>query len=95
MFISLAALTGVSVHDTKIDKLTTSLVGVPAIMSSTEGGHKYMQSDAHTHVERVTLNEMRSASPRLAPRYAEQKKYLLQKNVQRGHHVFDGYNLAI
>ena len=60
MFISLAALTGVSLHDTKIDKLTTSIVGVPSIMSSTESATKGLSTDPHTHVERVSLNESRS-----------------------------------
>lgn len=94
MFISLAALTGVSLHDTKIDKLTTSIVGVPSIMSSTESATKGLSTDPHTHVERVSLNESRSTQPRLAPR-SDHRKHMMQKATPKGTHHHDGYNLPI
>lgn len=57
MFVAMAALTGVAVHDTKVDKLATSLVGVPAAVAATDGGHK-LASDPHTHVERVSVEKI-------------------------------------
>lgn len=93
LFVSLAALAGVTLHDTKVDKLATSFVGIPATIASTEGS-KGISGDPHTHVERVSIGDMKTAQPRLMPR-ADQKKYLLQKNVPRGSHSFDGYALPI
>lgn len=95
MFISLAALAGVTLHDTKIDKLATSLAGIPAMMSSTESGSKGLSGDAHTHVERVSLNENSSSSqPRLAPR-SDYRKHLMQKAVPKGSHHHDSYSLPL
>ncbi len=93
LLISLAALAGVSLHDTKLDKLATTFVGVPALMTSSESGSKGFNTDPHTHVERVSLNEM-SSQPRISPR-SDQKKHLMQKNVPRGVHRFDGYALPV
>ena len=92
-FIALAALAGVAVHDTKIDKLTSTFVGVPALVASTEGAQNKLSSDPHTHVERVTIEN--SSHPRIAPRLGDQKKHVLQKNVPKGGHSFDGYSLPL
>ncbi len=94
MFISLAALAGVTLHDTKIDKLATSLAGIPAMMSSSESGSKSLSGDAHTHVERVSLNQNGSSQPRLAPR-SDYRKHLQQKAVPKGSHHHDGYSLPL
>lgn len=88
-FVSLLALMGVALHDTKVDKLATSLVGIPALMATTDAGSKLIQNDPHTHVERVVLNEMNTTNPRLAPRFADQKKHMLQRGTPKGTHCFD------
>lgn len=93
LLISLAALTGVALHDTKLDKLASSMVGVPSMMTHAEGGSK-IASDPHTHVERVSLNNLHAAQPRLAPR-ADHKKHMLQKAAPKGANRYDGYNLPI
>lgn len=93
LLISLAALAGVSLHDTKLDKLATTFVGVPALMTTSEGGAKGFNTDPHTHVERVSLKEM-SSQPRISPR-SDSKKHLMQKNVPKGVHRFDGYALPV
>lgn len=93
IFISLTTLAGVALHETRLDKLTLSTMAVPAVMAISDGSIRNMTNDPHTHVERVSLNEMRSTSPMLAPRYGEQKKHLLQKGVPRGFHHFDNYSL--
>ena len=92
--ISLAALTGVTLHDTKVDKLATSFAGIPAITSTTEASAKSISSEPHTHVERVNVSELRSSLPRLVPK-TEHKKHLMQKNVPKGWHSFDGYALPV
>lgn len=82
-------------HETKLDKLTLSTMAVPVVMATSDGSIRNISNDPHTHVERVSLNEMRSSSPMLAPRHGEQKKHLLQKGVARGFHTFDYYNLLL
>ncbi|MES2876077.1 MAG: hypothetical protein V4678_01270 [Patescibacteria group bacterium] len=94
LFVSLAALAGVTLHDTKLDKLATSFAGIPALMSHAESGARSMSGDPHTHVERVSLNNMQSSQPRLAPR-ADHKKHMIQKNMPKGAHRYDGYALPI
>lgn len=94
LFVSLAALMGVTLHDTKIDKLATSVVGVPSMMTTAESGSKGLSGDPHTHVERVSLRDMHSSQPRLMPR-AEHKKHLMQKNMPKGAHRYDGYALPL
>lgn len=94
LLISLAALAGVSLHDTKLDKLATTFVGIPAFMTTNDGSSKGFNTDPHTHVERVSLNEMNSQQPRISPR-SNQKKHLMQKNVPKGVHRFDGYALPV
>jgi hypothetical protein len=92
--ISLSALAGVTLHDTKIDKLATTFSGIPAMMSHAESGSKGISNDLHTHVERVQLSEVHSAQPRIAPR-GDQKKHMIQKNMPKGAHRYDGYSLPI
>ena len=94
LFVSLAALTGVTLHDTKLDKLATTFAGIPAMMSQAESGTKGMSSDPHTHVERVSLGSMQSSQPRLAPRI-DHKKHMIQKNMPKGAHRYDGYSLPL
>ena len=94
LFISLSALAGVALHDTKIDKLATTFAGIPAMMTHAEAGTKAIGADQHTHVERVSIGDMRSAQPSLAPRN-DHKKHMLQRNMPKGAHRFDGYALPI
>ncbi len=96
LLVSLAALTGVTIHDTKDDKLTASIIAMPSVMASTEGASKIasLDSSAHTHVERVSVNDMKSSQPRLAPRI-DHKKHMMQKNMPKGAHRYDGYALPI
>jgi hypothetical protein len=96
VFVSLAALTGVTLHDTKADKLATSIIAMPSNVPSTEGSAKSvsLDSSAHTHVERVSLNDVKSSQPRIAPRI-EHKKHMMQKNMPKGANRYDGYALPL
>ena len=97
LFVSLAALTGVTLHDTKADKLATSIISMPSVMANTEGASNKaanLDSSAHTHVERVSLNDVKTSQPRISPR-SDHKKHLMQKNVPKGANRYDGYNLPI
>lgn len=93
LFVSLAALAGVTLHDTKIDRLATTFVGVPAMTANVEGV-KNMASDPHTHVERVSLSDVKTSQPRIMPR-SDQRKHLMQKSAPKGTHFYDGYNLPL
>ena len=96
LLISLAALTGVVVHDTKVSRLATTFSAVPAVMSATDDGNRTLLSnDTHPHVEKVNLSEIRSVEPGLAPRISDQKKHMLQRNVPKGGHRYDGYVVPI
>jgi hypothetical protein len=94
LFVGLAALTGVTLHDTKIDKLATTFAGIPAMMSSTEGAGKSLATDQHTHVERVSLNDVKSTQPRLATRN-DHRKHVVQRSTPKGTNAFDGYSLPM
>lgn len=90
---------GVLVHDTKVDQFTTTLMATPAIVASYDGINNALKlGDGHTHTERVIVSQLSRSlaleNPRMQPRQ-EDKKYVLQKNVMRGYHPFDNYNLPI
>ncbi len=101
ILLTLSTATGVLVHDTHIDKATTTVLATPAAVTNYDSNTKSIQfnSDFHTHIERgataQTLHSFRTHQPRITPRVTEDKKHLLQKHVTRGHHAFDNYNLPI
>lgn len=100
ILLSLSTMFGVLVHDTKVDQFTTSLLAVPTIVVTYDGVNNVLkQSDSHTHTERMVLSQLTRSlaleNPRMQPRGYEDKKYVLQRNVIRGHHPFDNYNLPI
>jgi hypothetical protein len=91
---------GVLVHDTKIDQFTTAYLAVPSIATSYDGSNPALKlGDPHTHMERVAISQLTRSlaleNPRMQPRGQEDKKYVLQRNVARGHHPFDNYNLPV
>lgn len=95
LMLSLTALTGVTLHDTKVDRLTTALVGVPVtVAANADGSMKSIASDPHTHAEHVSVKDMKTSQPRLVPR-SEHKKHMMQKNMPKGAHRYDGYALPI
>lgn len=101
VLVSLTTATGVFVHDSNIDKVTTHVV------SSLPSGVQVLQNGAaenrlgnmlHDHVERASFSQavrdINASSPRIQPRN-EDKKYVSQKNAMRGDFLFDNYNLPI
>lgn len=100
ILISLATMFGVVIHDTQVDKLTVATIGVPAIIATYEGFNKAIEkSDAHTHTERISLSQvvrnMNAQGDRTQARLFEDKKYVSQKNVTRGHNAFDNCYLPM
>lgn len=99
ILMSFSTATGVLVHDMHIDQAVSTLA-MPAAMASVDTTKAVNLGGAdHTHVERASLSQalrdVRVGTPSIQPRVAENKKYLLQKRVARGYHVFDNYNLPI
>lgn len=90
VFVSLAALTGVTIHDTKLDKLTISAMSAATVVAAADVVHKF-NTDAHTHVERISL---KGNAPRIMPR-DDHKKHMLQKAMPKGAHRYDGYALPL
>lgn len=96
VIISLLTLAGVLLHDTKLDKLARTFIGIPSTVAITDGVGHSAKADDHTHVERISLNQMKNQDqPRLTPRYLQQKKHMMQKSVPRGTHGFDFYSIPI
>ena len=96
IFISLATLVGLALHETKTDTFTTTLIGLPAVMATYGGlGAIALQGDAHTHVEHFSMSSARTVhqTSYVPPRYFQHKKHLLQNNTPKGHHPFDNYTL--
>ena len=101
--IALLTVTGIAVHDTKIDSLTKFALAVPVAIVTYEGTRSLMLlglgGDAHTHVERVSIDQRANRStalmPKLGSRKNEDKKYRLNKSVQKGYHAFDNYSLPL
>ena len=98
IFISVATLVGLALHETKTDKLTTALIGIPAIMA-TYGGASLaaLHGEAHTHVEHFSMAAVQRVhqTTYVPPRALEHKKHLLQKSIPKGHHPFDNYILPV
>lgn len=95
LLLSLTALTGVALHDTKVDRLATALVGAPLILAANaDGTTKSIASDPHTHAEHISLKNVKNVQPRIMPR-SVQKKHMMQKNMPKGANSFDGYMLPI
>lgn len=99
ILISLSTMFGVVVHDTHVDKLAVATIGVPAIIATYGGYNNGIKNDAHTHTERISLSQvvrnMNTQTNRTQTRLFEDKKYMSQKNVARGHNAFDNCYLPL
>jgi len=98
VIISLATATGVLFHDARVDRLMSVLLSMP-ITSSYEANPRAVSfNDLHTHTEQVSFDQsLRGAAQTISiqPRAGEDKKYLLQKHIAKGHHPFDNYSLPL
>lgn len=95
VMVSLLTMTGVTVHDTNVDKAVTTAI-YQSYASPT--GQVKLGNDPHTHSERGSLSQavrdLKTSNPRIQPRNDE-KKHMMQKHAARGHHPFDNYNLPL
>ena len=95
IFISMLMLVSVLLHDTRLAKLATTMIGIPAAIASTDASHRVFTTDPHTHVERLNVGELRSQLPRLMPRAIEDRKYVLQRPVRGSTNPFEGNFLPL
>lgn len=101
--IALLTVTGIALHDSKLDSLTKIALAIPVFVVSYESANMLalagLAGDAHTHVERVSVERTASKStswtPNLGSRKNQDKKYRLNNRVQKGHHAFDNYHLPV
>lgn len=94
---SLLTLSGVFLHDTRLDKATL-LAATPIEAQYASPSKAILQGDAHTHVERNSFSQAmriyQTSTPGVQPRNDE-RRHLMQRNVPKGHHAFDNYNLPL
>lgn len=99
IIVSLSTLSGILLHDTRLDKVTAVAAVPPSVLAHYESINKAVHfGDSHTHVERSSFSQaMRSyqtSTPGLQPR-SESRKHLMQSRIPKGHHTFDNYNMPI
>jgi len=86
LIIAFTTGVGVLVHDTQIDKAASLAIALPAIVATYSAVDKALKtSDAHTHVERVTIG---GSNHRIQPRVGDDKKYIVLKKF--GAHSLNG-----
>lgn len=77
--LTLATSFGVLLHDTQLDRATTTALTLPAIVAAYGAADIGLKlSDGHTHTERVSLG---ASQPRIQPRGHDDKKYMLNKKL--------------
>lgn len=99
--VALLTLTGIALHETKIDTVTSLSLVLPAMMASygTANAAMHLSGEEHMHVESISLENVMgrftSTNPFTPTRHGESKKYRMQKNAPKGYHAFDNYSLPI
>jgi hypothetical protein len=100
ILVTLSTAASVFLHDMRIDKMAMTALALPTTLTN-ETSNKLISfgGDLHTHTERTSITgsvqDLKTQTPTTQPRLSEDKKHLLQKQVMRGHHPFDSYNLPI
>ena len=88
--IAIIVTFGVLVHDTRFDKIVKIATVPAAAIASALGAHGLdFGGHAHTHVERVSLNNVLSSMPRTQPR-DDNRRHYLSKNLSRTDDFFGG-----
>jgi len=99
--VALMTLFGLALHETKLDVMASLSAVLPAVVASYGTASIMMQlsSNDHTHVERVSVENvvgrLTSLNPLTPTRHGDDKKYRMQKNIPKGHHPFDNYSLPV
>ena len=92
ILLTLLTLTGIVVHDTKLDYATKTALALPAMLITFDLDKAFRHGADHTHVERVSLSHALRSVPKVKPN-DEYKRFLLTQKVNKGTQPFDGYYL--
>lgn len=84
LIITLSTAFGVLIHDTQIDKATSTALTMPALIAAYGAADIALKlNDPHVHNERASLSEgvrdLKASQPRVQPRNGDDKKYVTQK----------------
>ena len=84
LLLTLTTSFGVLIHDTQIDRATSTALAVPIALATFGAADVALKTnEAHTHVEKVnvakTLQELRSGQPRIQIRNDEDRRYVSAK----------------
>ncbi|MDB5166975.1 MAG: hypothetical protein JWN26_120 [Candidatus Saccharibacteria bacterium] len=84
ILLTLAASFGVLVHDTQVDRATTTALALPAAFANFGGADVAIKlNDPHVHAENFSvennIEQLHSGQPRTQPRGDEDKKYISVK----------------
>ena len=94
--MSLSTVTGILLHDTRIDKMTATAFSLPSLVTYADVDKMAFKTDLHPHVERTSFSKVvNEAHPRIQPRENYDRKHMMQKYTPKGHHAFDNYSLPI
>lgn len=100
--VALMTFLGIALHDTKLDTMTRFAIALPAVVATYEGAnllHLFGGDSSHTHVEKVSINNLvakhTSLMPRMQIRRDEVKKHGQNSGEPKGRYAFDDYNLPI
>ena len=84
LLLSLSAMFGILLHDTKIDSATALAMTVPVALASYGAADvAFKMSDPHTHSERSgfsqSIRELRTQQPRLQTRFGDDERHVVAK----------------
>ena len=85
LLISLTAVAGVFMHDTRIDKALITAITEPSITSDYRSEPvKLLSIDQHVHAERASFSSaasLNSVQPATQPRNGDDKKYIAARRL--------------
>lgn len=97
--VAILTFIGIALHDTKIDSMTSFAIALPiAAAVSFESAQLFLAHDAHTHVERVSVDNVAGRYISQLPKHRgedDDKKYRLNRGPNKSGHPFEGYILPI
>lgn len=76
--------------------MTATALSLPSLVTYADVDKVSFKTDLHPHVERTSFSRVvNDIHPRIQPRENNDRKYMTQKYMPKGHHAFDNYNLPI
>lgn len=90
--LTLITVTGILIHDTKLDYATKTALALPAMLITLDLEKVIRHGADHTHVERVSFAQAMRGMPKVKPK-DEYNRFLLPQKVNKGVQAFDGYYL--